>query len=79
MRLADYLRENGIRRNAFAATVGCSPTTITLLCADPPGQWPGRDLALRIREATSGAVTADDFLPGLAPGTPPAPASEAAE
>lgn len=61
MRLSAYLDENRIKRSAFAETIRVSPGYVTDLCEDRC--WPGRDVILRIREATGGAVTADDFLP----------------
>jgi len=63
MRLADWLAREGEKRGAFAQRVGCSATTISHLTADPPLIWIGKDLALRIREATGGLVTPNDFLP----------------
>lgn len=61
-KLAQWLQQNGIRRSDFAALVDVSPSYVTLLCSGS-AVWPGRDVAARIREATNGAVTADDFLP----------------
>lgn len=61
MQLSDYIKARGMRRYRFAESVACSPQTITDLCNG--NSWPGRDLALRIRAATGGAVTPNDFLP----------------
>lgn len=73
MKLAEYLAVNGIKRTAFASKLGVSPGWITTLC-DGTG-WPSRDMAMRIREETGGAVTADDFL--TATTTDPEPARAA--
>jgi 3,4-dihydroxy 2-butanone 4-phosphate synthase/GTP cyclohydrolase II len=60
MRLADFLKEQGIRRGKFARDIGVSPGRVTQLC-DGRG-WPSRDVAEKISVATGGRVTADDFL-----------------
>ena len=61
-RLNDWLLETRTKRTDFAKTIGVVPSYVTLLCSDTPA-WPGREIASKIREATAGAVTADDFLP----------------
>lgn len=61
MRLADYLTETGTSRVAFAESVGISGGFVTQLCNGEA--WPGRDVAARIKNATDGKVTPDDFLP----------------
>lgn len=63
MRLAEYLKANGIKRGDFARDVGISAGWVTSLCDG--GGWPSRDVAERIARATDGNVTADDFLPTL--------------
>ena len=63
MKLADYLQKRGIKRIHFARVLGISPSYLTQLCADPSDFWPGRDVAFRIRAATGGEVTPNDFLP----------------
>lgn len=55
-----YLDEHDIKNAAFAATVGASEATISRLRNNK--QAPSFSLARRIREATEGAVTFDDFL-----------------
>lgn len=60
MRLAEYLKERGIKRGDFAREIDVSNGWITSLC-DGTG-WPSRDVAEKIARATAGAVTADDFL-----------------
>lgn len=69
-RLSEWLIETGTRRSDFAKAIGVVPSYVTLLCSERPA-WPGRDIAIRIREATGGRVSADDFLPSLRaePGT----------
>lgn len=62
MKLIDWLAETGMGRSAFAKQIGVRPSYVTLLCSDEPS-WPGREIATRIRDATNGAVTANDFLP----------------
>lgn len=74
MRLSDWLRITKTRRGEFAARIGVSAGYVTQLCNHHV--WPGKDVASRIREATNGDVTADDFLPERA--DHPAPASEGA-
>jgi hypothetical protein len=61
-RLSEWLKRTGTKRGDFARVIGVAPSYITLLCSETPA-WPGRDIAARIREATSGEITADDFLP----------------
>lgn len=61
MRLADYIADRGLKRIEFARAVGVSPSHLSHLCSGDG--WPGRDVAMRIRRATAGAVTPDDFLP----------------
>jgi 3,4-dihydroxy 2-butanone 4-phosphate synthase/GTP cyclohydrolase II len=60
MRLAEYLKDRGIKRGEFAKAIGVSAGRVTQLCDD--AGWPSKDVAERISEATGGAVTADDFL-----------------
>jgi hypothetical protein len=61
-RLTEWLNQTGTKRGDFAKAIGVAPSYVTLLCSDAPA-WPGREIASKIREATGGAVTADDFLP----------------
>lgn len=65
MQLSEYLKANGIKRGEFARRVGISAGWLTLLC-DGTG-WPSREVACRISDETSGAVTADDFLRQVEP------------
>ena len=67
MKLADYLRENGLTPSEFAARIGRSESTITrLIPASSKKQVrkPGWGLLADISKATDGAVTANDFLDG---------------
>ncbi len=60
MKLAHYLSAKSIRRTEFADMIGVSQSYVTQLCQ---GQiWPGREIATKIAEATSGQVTANDFM-----------------
>lgn len=76
-KLDKWLTANNVKRGAFAKAIGVSPSYVTLLCSDNPG-WPSREVIVKITAFTSGAITADDFLPPA--GHPPASAgAEAAE
>jgi transcriptional regulator with XRE-family HTH domain len=77
MKLADYLSAKNIKRTDFAGMVGVSQSYITQICQ---GQiWPGRDIALRIMEATDGQVGPNDFLTAIDPSPRPVPASTSGE
>jgi DNA-binding XRE family transcriptional regulator len=56
-----YLEGHDIKNAVFAATVGASEATISRLRNNK--QTPSFALARRIRTATEGAVTFEDFLP----------------
>jgi transcriptional regulator with XRE-family HTH domain len=64
MKLAHYLDEKSLNATAFAAAVGVEPSTVTRLLRGE--RTPSLALAARIRAATEGKVTADDFLPAPA-------------
>jgi transcriptional regulator with XRE-family HTH domain len=72
MKLQQFLDQNNISRADFARAVGVSEVAITRYVGGK--RMPRTDLLVKIREATKGAVTADDFLPEPAP----APAEQAA-
>lgn len=72
MRLDEYLAHNKIRRYRFAERVGTSRSTISGIILN--GQWPSRDLAIRIRQETGGHVTPNDFLPPFEIAAPPSAA-----
>jgi transcriptional regulator with XRE-family HTH domain len=61
MNLRDYIAKQKITPTAFAAIVGCPPSTITRLLRGE--RSPRLELIGRIREVTGGAVSADDFMP----------------
>ncbi len=61
MKLADWLRRNGVSRAEFARRIGVSPGAVTLICRDDGG-WLSRETAERIVAETRGAVTPNDFL-----------------
>lgn len=61
MKLADYLERHQISRSAFAEKVRVTPGLVTQWIDGTT--WLGRDVAQRVVEATSGAVTPNDFLP----------------
>ena len=62
MKLAQYLKQNGISQSDFARKVGVKQATISRLCGGHPHI--SVDLAVRIHEATDGLVPALDW-PGL--------------
>ncbi len=59
MKLADWIKRQKMKRKEFARLVGLSPSYVTELCY---GDWPSKDVAKRIKEATKGKVTPNDFL-----------------
>lgn len=61
MRLNKFLEANSITATAFAERIGLTPSQVSRLSRGV--NWPTKETAERIREATNGAVTADDFLP----------------
>jgi predicted transcriptional regulator len=71
MNLADFMRDRGISDQEMAALVGCSEFAVRKW---KYGERVPRGQAMsRLREATDGTVTANDFLPAR-----PAPSEEAA-
>ncbi len=67
MKLAAYLESTGVKPSAFARRIGCPPSTITRILRDE--RSPGIGLMSRIREATDGQVSFEDFMeaPRVAP------------
>lgn len=65
MKLSEFMRDAKLDDDAMAAKVGCSAGAVR--------KWrygermPRPDQMIRLREATDGAVTADDFLPPRVP------------
>lgn len=71
MTLDEYLAAEKLTEAAFAGMVGISQPHVNRLRSGKG--WPARELAEKIREATGGRVTPDDFLPPrAAPETPEA-------
>lgn len=60
MKLADWLEKNDMQRKVFAEKIGVNPSYITLICNSD--SWPSRDIMKRIKKATKGEVTPNDFL-----------------
>jgi 3,4-dihydroxy 2-butanone 4-phosphate synthase / GTP cyclohydrolase II len=66
MKLDHWLRQNKVSRSDFAQRIGMSAASITALCNDDTA-WISRESAERITQATSAAVTPNDFLGLSAP------------
>jgi predicted transcriptional regulator len=60
MKLRVWMKTQGKTQAALAEELGISQTHVAHLCAGK--RWPGRETAERIREATRGMVSADDFM-----------------
>lgn len=60
MQLTEYLRAHGLTHKEFAERIGAQQPTVTRYANGK--RFPLRKHLIRIREATGGAVTADDFL-----------------
>lgn len=60
MRLGIWLKQQRVTQMQFAETLGISRNYVSELGAGK--KWPSREVAQRIREATRGMVSADDFL-----------------
>lgn len=74
MQLNAYLADRNETQAAFAGRVGTSEANLSRILAGQ--QRPRAGLMERIRAATGGAVTPNDFFD--APATPAAPGAEAA-
>lgn len=61
MRLTAYLQENKISDAEFARRVGVSHSLVHRWKSGE--KRPSMETAARIRDATDGAVSADDFMP----------------
>lgn len=59
MKLAQWLKEQGVTQTEFAERIGVTSGYVSQLCADMV--WPGRKVATEIARATRDAVTANDF------------------
>jgi plasmid maintenance system antidote protein VapI len=64
MKLATYLHENDIKPVAFAAMLDVAPSTITRILRGE--RTPRIDLIGKIKTATGGQVTADDWMDAAA-------------
>ncbi len=64
MRLADWLKRHGVKRNDFARRIGVTPGAVTQICERDA--WLSRDTAEAIVRETAGAVTPNDFLAACA-------------
>lgn len=62
MNLADWLKQNGKQKRAFAADIGVTPQMISAYLKGDI--WPSKERMRLIAEKTNGAVTANDFLEG---------------
>jgi len=71
MKLAEYLKTAEGPDADFASSIGVSRQALHRYCSGE--RTPRPEVMVRIRDATKGAVTADDFLPAS-----PAPAEGAA-
>jgi len=61
MKLADWLRQNGVSRVDFARRIGLSAAAVSQMCNnDAP--WMSRETAALVAEATGNAVTPNDFI-----------------
>lgn len=60
MKLADYLAKHQISQTAFARLIEASQVAVSRYASGR--RMPGRDRLLKIREATGGEVTANDFV-----------------
>ena len=60
MKLEQYLKENDIKPVAFAASIDVAPSTITRIIRRE--RTPQIDLVAKIKAATGGQVTMEDFL-----------------
>lgn len=75
MKLGSHLAENGITHAEFASRIRTSQAAVTRYVLGQ--RIPRPEVIARIREATGGEVTANDFFPQPAPeqkqGATPAP------
>lgn len=60
MKLEQYLTNNSIKPVAFAASIDVAPSTITRIIRGE--RLPRIDLVEKIKRATGGEVTLEDFL-----------------
>lgn len=61
MKLADFLKAENLLPSVFAVRLGTPASTVTRLLNGE--RSPGLDLLAKIKQATDGKVTPDDFMP----------------
>ena len=69
MKLAEWIKQKGMRRADFARQVGLSAGAVTQIC-NQPDAWLSRETASAILRATAGAVTPNDFIDAPSTWTP---------
>lgn len=70
MKLGDWIKKAGLTHEEMAERVGCDTSTITRLiprAGKSQMRQPSFHLVARIKDATGGEVTANDFLPEVEP------------
>lgn len=67
MKLIDWLLAEKLTMAAFARKVGVSHSAVSRWCRSE--MFPKEDRLVLIREATQGAVSAEDFMPPMRPAT----------
>lgn len=60
MKLSEWLKAQRKTQVEFANEIGVSQSYVAELCGG--SKWPGREIVGRIRDATGGSVSADDFI-----------------
>ncbi len=68
MRLADWLKEEGLSQVAFANRIGVTKSAVGRWCL---GAWPGPEHLGLIKRHSKGKVTPNDFLPDDEECSPP--------
>jgi transcriptional regulator with XRE-family HTH domain len=65
MKLSDYLSENGLTQAQFAQLVGASQQAVAMWVIGD--RTPRAAQMRKVKDATGGTVTPNDFLPSAAP------------
>ena len=63
MKLRDWMKKNGVKQDQFAVETGIGQSTLSQFCTG--ARRPSLKMMGRIREATKGEVTPNDFLEDL--------------
>ena len=63
MRLAHWIKQNGITASEFAGRVGVDKATVSRWLGESEATMPRRETLARIAEVTGGQVTANDVMP----------------